>query len=286
MLWYLVLPPFIVILSLGVLLWYLSRRMNDEEISKKLSIAKAEAMSESHSRSLHRKAFFLKMLEKAASRFKTGTLRIHNFFQHSLERLRKRRNEIDAIRRHIDDDKIKEEPKETAIIPENTESAVQKKPRFLSSLRPKVTESALKEQSEYTAVETPVVTQSDEPVIPSARPRPWSRISQRVREGVEPQEEMPVPRPMLRREVVTPDAMPEGRGRGGKDPHEVALLSRIVENPRDSSAYEELGDWYFASRSMQDAKECYRQALKLHPTNRAVKIKIRRLEKFFEGRES
>lgn len=285
MLWYLVLPPFVVILSLGALLWYLSRRMNDEEISKKLSIAKAEAMSESHSRSLHRKAFFLKLLEKAASRFKTGTLRIHNFFQHSLERLRKRRNEIDAIRRHIDDDKAKEEPKDMMVVSENPEDAGRKKPHFLSSLRSKESEDAREDEPAFV-LETPAGMRSEEPAASSMRPRPWSRLSRRVHEETGPQEEAPTPRPMLRREVVTPDAMPEGRSRGGKDPHEVALLSRIVENPRDSSAYEELGDWYFANRSMQDAKECYRQALKLHPTNRAVKIKIRRLEKFFEGRES
>ncbi|MEI6650326.1 MAG: tetratricopeptide repeat protein [Candidatus Moraniibacteriota bacterium] len=283
MLWYLILPPFVVIASLGALLWYLSRRMNDEEISKKLSIAKAESMSESHSRSLHRKAFMLKMLEKAASRFKTGTLRIHNFFQHSLERLRKRRNEIDAIRRHIDTDMVKEEPKD-----ENTSGSASgtsgRKPfHFLSTLRPKGNGSAAEPVADPVS-ETRIG--GPEAAVSSERSRPWGGSSDYRKDESSESEERTFHRPMLRREVVTPDAIPEGQRRSGKDPHEVALLSRIVENPRDASAYEELGDWYFASRAMQDAKECYRQALKLHPTNRAVKIKIRRLEKFFEGRES
>ena len=284
MLWYLVLPPLIVVASLGVLLWYLSRRMNDEEISKKLSIAKAESMSESHSRSLHRKAFLLKMLEKAASRFKTATLRIHNFFQHSLEQLRKKRNEIDAIRRHIDTDKVKEEPKEEEWSTSASDGPDRKSFRFLSTLRPKDTENVEQSIQEESLQEHR--NEEPETTASSERPRPWNRSSRHQTDGMSASEESVTQRPMLRREVVTPDMMPESQRRSGKDPHEVALLSRIVENPRDASAYEELGDWYFASRAMQDAKECYRQALKLHPTNRAVKIKIRRLEKFFEGRES
>ncbi len=72
-----------------------------------------------------------------------------------------------------------------------------------------------------------------------------------------------------------------------KRPHiekwkEDGFIERIAENPKDIVAYEGLGDYYFSIGSMQDAKSCYRQALKLQPTNRVIKIKIRKLEKFFE----
>ena len=63
---------------------------------------------------------------------------------------------------------------------------------------------------------------------------------------------------------------------------EDGFIQRIAENPKDLVAYEGLGDYYFSIGSMQDAKSCYRQALKLQPTNRVIKIKIRKLEKFFE----
>lgn len=283
MLWYLVLPPFIVILSLGVLLWYLSRRMNDEEVSRKLSIAEAEAISESHSRSLHRKALLLKLLEKQASRFKTGTLRIHNFFQSSLERLRQRRTELDAMRRHIDGDR---ETVEVSGVPsqDKTSPVPPRKARF-SFRRVSMRTGA---SGKGKGVAEPIASQAESETdtreqAASTPPRhSWRTIGRSVPETTE---DVPVPRPMLRREIVKPDVAAQGyRRSGGKDPHEVVLLSRIVENPRDSSAYEELGDWYFAGHAMQDAKECYRQALKLRPTNRAVKIKIRRLEKVFEDR--
>lgn len=64
-----------------------------------------------------------------------------------------------------------------------------------------------------------------------------------------------------------------------KDQFEEILIERIVSNPRDVEAYERLGDYYLEHDNLVDAKECYRQVLKLSPVNRLVKIKIRRLEK-------
>ena len=64
----------------------------------------------------------------------------------------------------------------------------------------------------------------------------------------------------------------------GKAPEE-DLIGRIANNPKDYEAYEALGDFYMESGNIKDAKECYRQVLKLSPVQRMVKIKIRRLEK-------
>ncbi len=264
MLWYLVVPPFIVVISFGALLWLLSRRAGDEEVSRNLSLAKAETLSESHSRSLSRKAFWLKLVEKTASRFKTATLRIHNFFQHGLEHVRKRRSEIDAIRRHIE----RADEQGDAESPESSPNHG-KKPEEKRRLR--LSFRSRKEDMDGGSAGTG-----------SDVSEPASSAEEGVRQAasVPSDTEGSVSRPVLRQEVVRP----EPRSRSEKDPREVELLSRIVENPRDAAAYEELGDWYFAEGGMEDAKECYRQALKLHPTNRAVKIKIRKLEKFFEGR--
>jgi len=276
MLWYLVIPPFVVVISLGILLWLLSRRAGEEEVSRNLSLAKAETMSGAQSRSLSRRAFLLKLVEKTASRFKTVSLRIHNFFQHGLERIRKRRGELEAIRRNMEEN------------PDGPESVGNGKRRRFGM---------------------PSIVRKDDPMPESGTTQPdisgdFSAHADRKGEGpereavkkadlVKPKSARPpasgsrkepvvaTGSPTLRGEATNPDVR---TGRSEKDPREVELLSRIVENPRDTSAYEELGDWYFAERNMEDAKECYRQALKLHPTNRAVKIKIRKLEKFFEGR--
>jgi tetratricopeptide (TPR) repeat protein len=61
--------------------------------------------------------------------------------------------------------------------------------------------------------------------------------------------------------------------------HEEDYIAAIANNPKDGEAYEKLGDYYMDNGNIKDAKECYRQVLRLSPTNREVKMKIRRLEK-------
>ena len=61
--------------------------------------------------------------------------------------------------------------------------------------------------------------------------------------------------------------------------HEEDFITAIAKNPKDFQAYEKLGDYYMDNGNIKDAKECYRQVLRLSPANREVKMKIRRLEK-------
>lgn len=67
-----------------------------------------------------------------------------------------------------------------------------------------------------------------------------------------------------------------------KEQLEDILIERISLNPRDIEAYERLGDYYLEQQNLVDAKECYRQVLKLSPAYRLVKIKIRKLERLLE----
>lgn len=257
--WYLIIPPFIIVLSLGGLLWFLSRRMGDADIAEKLSLLKGSTQAESHSRSLSRRAFFLKLLETLASKFKTGTLRIHNFFQHSLERLRRQRTEIDTMRKNLSEGIVRGK--------DGQEKEIERQP--LLERKGDGKESSSKDFLEETLLTGRIAHGTAGAVRTSGAARSRG-------DG-----DSAVARPMLRENVARPDT---NRGRAAESPREETLIARIVENPRDAAAYEELGDCYFSARNLQDAKECYRQALKLHPTNRAVKIKIRRLEKVFEER--
>ncbi|NTW30601.1 MAG: tetratricopeptide repeat protein [Candidatus Moranbacteria bacterium] len=253
--WYLIIPPFIIVLSLGALLWYLSRRMGDSDIVEKLSSMKRSTQAESHSRSLSRRAFFLKMLETLASKFKTGALRVHNFFQQSLERLRRQRTEIDTMRKNLVEGNSRVK----------ADSFGNRSP-FGRRHSESSGEPVSKEFPEELPLSSSGVTEEEG----LAR---TTLVASERRESCF--------RPMLRESVTCPETTSSRRA---ESPREETLIARIVENPRDATAYEELGDCYFAARNLQDAKECYRQALKLHPTNRAVKIKIRRLEKVFEER--
>jgi tetratricopeptide (TPR) repeat protein len=67
-----------------------------------------------------------------------------------------------------------------------------------------------------------------------------------------------------------------------KNQLEDILVERIAANPRDLEAYERLGEYYMEQGNVQDAKECYRQVLRLSPVHRLAKVKIRRLEKMLE----
>jgi tetratricopeptide (TPR) repeat protein len=288
--WHLILPPLIIISGIGILLWFFSRKMDDSSFLSRVKSAKGEVSAVSRSRSLSRKAFFLKLLETFASKFKTNSLRIHNFFQYSLERLREKRRVLDAMRREVkesDPVQAKEE-----VLPENE--------RRWFGLRRK------KAEPEHELVETkdnPII--SDEPIAKEVVSVPEKVVEPSIPRGEESrfssfgifrrnrrsmddevenvaqatEEELP-PEPALR-EVARPDK-PRQRVVEEKDPREEVLIGRIADNPRDAVSYEELGDLYLAAKNMQDAKACYRQVLKLHPTNRAVKLKIRKVERFFE----
>lgn len=294
--WYLIIPPFVVIFGLGVLLWYLSRRMNEPATIEKMEALKASIDSGATSRSLNRRAFFLKLLEKNASRFKTGTLRMHNFFQYSLEGLRAKRKQLDEMRKATEDRRRADAPpvekhlerRKAVEDRRKADASLAEKRRFFGKWGKK---------GGTTAVAEPVVAPSPLPKQEASEPGTSSLIQRpgrsfkallRRRDLEKSDDGTPTTSeaersfaPTVSRRVTTPDAVVAISAE--KSAREETLIARIAENPKDAVAYEELGDHYFATQSMQDAKACYRQALKLHPTNRAVKVKIRRLEKFFEG---
>ncbi|NCU41110.1 MAG: tetratricopeptide repeat protein [Candidatus Moranbacteria bacterium] len=63
------------------------------------------------------------------------------------------------------------------------------------------------------------------------------------------------------------------------DVYETSLIERIALNPRDIEAYEMLGDYYIDRKNFTDAKDCYKQVLKLNPMSRGAKMRMRRLER-------
>jgi len=82
-----------------------------------------------------------------------------------------------------------------------------------------------------------------------------------------------VAKPMISDKVVAPRRRAEM-----KDRLEELLIERIAVNPKDIEAYERLGEYYMEIKSYTDAKECIKQVLKLNPSDRNAKYKMRRLE--------
>jgi hypothetical protein len=286
--WHLILPPFIIIAGIGILLWFLSRRMDDPSFLSRVKSVKGEVSVVSRSRALSRKAFFLKLLEKTASKFKTNSLRVHNFFQHSLEKLREKRKVLDEMRLETKMDVDKTAP--TDNLPNESHRGwfgMFRKNKVESDREDAQTTEIVMEVNGEVA---PEEQRQDEPgmseredTVPLGMFRKRRRIVDTSTEfGADPvptiDPEESTPEPILKKIATHPERIIVPK----KDIREERLIDHIAENPRDAASYEELGDLYLAGGNMQDAKACYRQVLKLHPTNRAVKLKIRKVERFFE----
>jgi len=80
-------------------------------------------------------------------------------------------------------------------------------------------------------------------------------------------------KPIISDRVVTPKSRAEIRDR-----LEELLIERIAINPKDIEAYERLGEYYLEIKSYMDAKECFKQVIKLNPSDRNAKYRMRRLE--------
>lgn len=86
-------------------------------------------------------------------------------------------------------------------------------------------------------------------------------------------EEKPV-KPMVSEKVTKPKYRTEM-----KDRLEELLIERIAANPKDVEAYERLGEYYMEIENFEFSKECFKQVIKLSPTNRNAKYKIKKLER-------
>ncbi|OGI21283.1 MAG: hypothetical protein A2808_01295 [Candidatus Moranbacteria bacterium RIFCSPHIGHO2_01_FULL_55_24] len=258
--WYLIVPPIVIVVSLAFLLWYLSRKGSDPAVAEKISRMDQEGRVRPHfSRT---KEFFLRLLEKAAQRSKTRSLRMHNRLHEWLQSIR-------ASRKKVSESVVREREQKTAapLVEEKEErreeAAIASQPRISSGL------------------EMPIFRRRrDTGTAPLQKAVPEMEAFGRREMAVREEGER-IERPMVSDQA----AEPEGRKRRlrAQSPEE-DLIARIAANPKDFSSYEALGDYYMETGNVKDAKECYRQVLKLSPVHRLVKIKIRRLEKFLTQR--
>lgn len=81
-------------------------------------------------------------------------------------------------------------------------------------------------------------------------------------------------RPIISDRVVVPK-----RRRETKNRLEELLIERIAANPKDIEAYERLGEYYLEVKNLEHSKECFKQVLRLNPTNYNARYKIKKLER-------
>lgn len=88
-------------------------------------------------------------------------------------------------------------------------------------------------------------------------------------------------RPIISDKITLPRQI---RKKESKDQLEQILIERIAANPKDTEAYERLGEYYFEVGNYSYAKECVKQVVKLDPANREAKGLMRRLERLLMRR--
>jgi len=107
------------------------------------------------------------------------------------------------------------------------------------------------------------------------RAEKFERRSGRRKDFVRETLEERMNRPMVSEKAV----IPQTKDPEIKDRLEKLLIERIAVNPKDTEAYERLGEYYFEIRNYNYAKECFKQVIKLNPGNQDAKNRMKRLER-------
>jgi tetratricopeptide (TPR) repeat protein len=255
---YLIVPPIIIVITLVLLLWYLAKKANDPLVSERV-----EEMEARHQNARLRtlKEWRLRVLEKFAQRSKTSFLRMHNVFNAWLQSIRASRKQVQAekelheeYQREDEQDMEQEAAVETEEVHREVEGAILHHPAPAPKREEGFGVPLMRRRKRHE--------EGDDVVTPA----PAKIVPARVE----------TERPMVSEKMALPESA--NMKRKGGVPEE-DLIARIATNPKDFEAYEALGDFYMENGNIKDAKECYRQVLKLSPVQRMVKIKIRRLEK-------
>ena len=227
---------------------------------------------------LRTKALLFRILEKTAYRFKVGSLRMHNAlhdFTQTIKARQRRFQDKAAVSTEAPRVSGREERHTAGIgffrrVTRDTGAAADMPQPQIRS--PPIDPSGyVPEQGNHTmtAVEQGAVSAAVLTAPPAAQ-----TVFATLEENV---------RPMVSETMAHPE---KPRARTESDMRrEEELIARIAGNPKDFAAYEGLGDHYLDIGNIRDAKECYRQVLKLSPAHRMVKIKIRRLEKIFSEQQ-
>lgn len=78
-------------------------------------------------------------------------------------------------------------------------------------------------------------------------------------------------------ELPAQGAGPTAGGAGGPSPQEIKKYeAKVQKSPADSQAWRDLGVIYYQAGRMDDANQCFEQALKLNPADKKLKEWLQR----------
>jgi tetratricopeptide (TPR) repeat protein len=270
----LIIPPIVLVLCLGFLVWFLSKKSADPELQERLA-ALDQGGRPKRFLFVFSQDWALRLLERMMQRLKLLSLKFHNRFQEFSNFLRRKRQEAttgnDAASQAEGGELVSVETEDKDHFWDRWHR------RHRASLEYEGSESTApieKEVGERGPEEVSVsISRSDQEIIADKPASRFSNLKKRVASLAQGETEQ---RFVRKKQSIVPSR---------KLLSEEELIDRIAKNPKDSASYEELGDYYLANENLEDAKACYRQVIKLSPLNREVKDKVRKLERLLVQRE-
>jgi tetratricopeptide (TPR) repeat protein len=251
---YFVLPPVLIVISLALVIFLISRK--SLEIEREILISNKV---ENESRlTMEFKSRWLHILEKIAHLFKIFSLRIHNWTEKRLIFIKSKKNAIES-----DLDKREAEEANGKI-----ESSIKNEDSLDypgEGMGELVTPEIVNEVGNRNSMD--VVRNGKINRIRKMFTKKESIQDTDVDDFFEFREK----RVMVSKEVVHPEEK--------KDELENILVERIATDPRDIEAYERLGDYYVSQGNKADAEACYKQVLKLNPQSLSVRNKLSRFKR-------
>jgi len=260
---YFVLPPVVIVLSLALIIFLISRK--SLEIERQAMVGKK---IENESRfSMTLKSFWFKFLERLAHWFKIFSLKLHNWIENRLRFIKTRKSTIELNLEKTNGKKIENEAEIFAPREEEDNNFTNAKDEI------QIIENV--ENVEVDEKKSPMDVVKGEKI---SRFRGFFRKKEKEQEEIL-EKEFSVPQEVQEEEKVMVSekvAYPEEER---KDELENILVERIASDPRDIEAYERLGDYYVSQGNRNDAEACYKQVLKLNPQSLSVRNKLSRFKR-------
>ncbi len=285
-----ILPPLLVVCALAVLSYLFFRKL--PEVERRERERSGEPSVPFLSLSDRLKRLLLTVVERLARWFKLLSLKVHNRLTTLATSAREAR--LRAVERIAEQKKLRIAKKESAVHASSPSSDIERASQLrqwfgkksYSDHLPSLSSSPERTSSRRGVSDVPVEDEVLPPLVSEPlQPMPSERVEREVRKrAADIGRKFGDAVRRLRPEKKPPTFPANSRGEAPlqKNQLEDILVERISMNPRDIEAYERLGDYYLEQSNLVDAKECYRQVLKLSPAYRLVKIKIRRLERLLE----
>lgn len=264
--WPLIIPPIVFVLSLGFLVWFLSKKSTDPALQERLARA-GQAPKQKRFLFFFKEETGLRILERLMQRMKLLSLKFHNRFQQFSDFLRRKRERANELREAANE-------KNPITFTEEDKDGFWDKwhRRHRATLEPVEKEVEVTPPAMVSGEGERVIVNHQSVTPPTESHSRFGGLRKKV-SALAPASNEYFTRT---KRVAAPTR---------KLLSEEELIDRIAKNPKDAASYEELGDYYMANENLEDAKACYRQVIKLSPLNREVKEKVRKLERLLVQRE-